>query len=82
MFPVIVAMLLDELFFLFLKSYMSRVYYSVGITLHFIRYHISLQCFDAVGWVAGRAPACKKLSGGVLAWLSVWSEVQTCIWSS
>ena len=23
-------------------------------------------------------PACKKLSGGVL-WLSVWSEVQTCI---
>ena len=27
-------------------------------------------------------PACKKQSGGVLAWLSVWSEVQTCIWSS
>jgi len=24
-------------------------------------------------------PACKKLSGGVLEWLSVWSEVQTCI---
>ena len=24
-------------------------------------------------------PACKKLSGGVLAWLSVGSEVQTCI---
>jgi len=24
-------------------------------------------------------PACKKLSGGVLAWLCVWSEVQTCI---
>ena len=23
-------------------------------------------------------PACKKLSSGVLAWLSVWSEVQTC----
>jgi len=22
-------------------------------------------------------PACKKLNGGVLAWLSVWSEVQT-----
>ena len=34
-----------------------------------------LQCFDAVGWAA-------KLSGGVLAWLSVWSEVQTCIWPS
>ena len=27
-------------------------------------------------------PACKKLSGGVLAWLSVGSEVQTCIWPS
>ena len=27
-------------------------------------------------------PACKKLSGGVLPWLSVWSEVQTCIWPS
>jgi len=26
--------------------------------------------------------SCKKLSGVVLAWLSVWSEVQTCIWPS
>ena len=26
--------------------------------------------------------ACKKLSGGVLVWLSAWSEVQTCIWPS
>ena len=24
----------------------------------------------------------KKLSGGVRAWLSVWSEMQTCIWPS
>ena len=24
-------------------------------------------------------PACKKLNGGVLAWLSAWSEVQSCI---
>ena len=30
-------------------------------------------------WLGGRK-GCKKLSGGVLAWLSVWSEVQTCIW--
>ena len=34
-----------------------------------------------VGWQEGH-PACKILSGGVLAWLSVWSEVQTCIWPS
>ena len=26
--------------------------------------------------------ACKKLSAGVLAWSSVWSKVQTCIWPS
>jgi len=34
-----------------------------------------------VGWQEWH-PACKKLSGGLLAWLSVWSEVQTCIWPS
>ena len=34
-----------------------------------------------VGWQEGH-PACKKLSGGVLAWLSLWSKVQTCIWPS
>jgi len=34
-----------------------------------------------VGWQEGH-PACEKLSGEVLAWLSVWSEVQTCIWTS
>ena len=38
-------------------------------------------CWLLVGWQEGH-PACKKLSGGVLAWLSVWSEVQTCIWPS
>ena len=41
-----------------------------------------LQCFDAVGWAAGRASGLQKKSGGVLAWLSVWSLVQTCIWPS
>jgi len=35
-----------------------------------------------VGWQEGH-PTCKKLSGRVLVWLSVWSEVvQTCIWTS
>jgi len=37
---------------------------------------------DAVGWAAGRASGCKKLSGVVLAWLSAWSEMQICIWPS
>ena len=41
--------------------------------------HWFLQSFDAVGWAAGRASGLlKKLNGGVLAWLSVWNEVQTC----
>jgi len=34
-----------------------------------------------VGWQEGH-PAYKIQSGGVLAWLSVWSEVQACIWPS
>ena len=35
-------------------------------------------------WLGGRKGIrpVKKLSGGVLAWLSVWSEVQNCIWLS
>ena len=44
-----------------------------------------LNAFSALMLLVGRQeghPACKKLSGGVLAWLSVWSEVQTCIWPS
>jgi len=43
------------------------------------------QAFSALTLLVERQeghPACKKLSGGVLAWLSVWSEVQTCIWPS
>ena len=41
--------------------------------------------FSALTLLVGQQevhPVCKKLSGGVLAWLSVWSEVQTCIWPS
>ena len=41
--------------------------------------------WPSVLWCFGRQeghPACKKPSGGMLAWLSVWSKVQTCIWPS
>jgi len=41
--------------------------------------------FSALTLLVGQQdghPACKKLSGGLLAWLSVWSKVQTCIWPS
>ena len=40
--------------------------------------HLSVTYFSALTLLVGRQeghPACKKLSGGVLAWLSVWSEV-------
>ena len=52
-----------------------------------IIHHIafSATAFSALTLLAGRQeghPACKKVSGGVLAWLSVWSEVQTCTWPS
>jgi len=52
--------------------------------------HTLLCAFNAIAFSAltlllgdrkGVRPV-KKLSGGVLAWLSVWSKVQTCIWPS
>jgi len=48
-------------------------------------YTIKDSAFSALTLLVGQQeghPACKKISGGVLAWLSVWSEVQTCIWPS
>jgi len=59
-------------------------------SLHTVELYYSLLClnfmsvtaFSALTLLVGRQeghPVCKKLTGGVLAWLSVWSEVQTCI---
>ena len=58
-----------------------RYTFSVRFVGHIHVFH----AFSALTLLVGRQeehPACKKLSGGVLAWLSVWSEVQTCIWPS
>ena len=44
-----------------------------------------LCAFSALLLLAGQQeghPPCKKLSGGMLAWLSVWVKVQICIWPS
>jgi len=44
---------------------------------------IKLFAFSALTLLVGQQEghtACKKLSGGVLVWLSLWSKVQTCIW--
>jgi len=51
----------------------------------FIYVAFTAVAFSALTLLVGQQeghPACKKLSGGVLAWLSVWSEVPTCIWPS
>ena len=48
-------------------------------------YAVSACSFSALTLLVGRQeghPACKKLGSGVLAWLSVWSDVQICIWPS
>jgi len=52
------------------------------VSFTFVWFNV-LCAFSALTLLVGRQeghPACKKQSGGVLAWLSVWSEVQTCIW--
>ena len=56
----------------------GRMKLSLIILCVLVAAHIA---FSALTLLVGRQeghPACKKLSGEVLAWLSVWSEVQTC----
>jgi len=70
----VVALVYHDAFWLF-------VYMCLRILLtHLLEWCV--QCFDAVGCVAGRAFGLYKQSVGVLVWLSVWSKVQTCIWPS
>jgi len=69
------------------RHFMSQYYYIDIMLLYCLSsYNFTRQCaFSALKLLVGRQeghPACKKLSSGVLAWLSVWSEVQACIWSS
>ena len=65
----------------------SLYFVSCFVCMHIYRvlFAFSACAFSALTLLVGRQeghPACRKLSGGVLAWLSVWSEVQTCIWPS
>jgi len=57
-----------------------------GSVCKFLSYCLYADCaFSTLTLLVGRQeghPACKKLSGGVLVWLSVWSELQTCKCSS
>jgi len=59
-----------------------RLVIEYGLPLLFTFIVSTGNAFSALTLLVGRQeghPACKKLSGGVLVWLSVWSEVQTCI---
>ena len=70
------------------KTMLKEIFgsHSVGKMTVFFRLITNYDCifysFSALTLLVGRQeghPACKKLSGGVLVWLSDWSEVQTCI---
>ena len=71
-------------------TFVLLVWFSVFICCYlvkivFLEFRTIVSAFSALTLLVGRQeghPACKKLSGGVLVWLSVWSEVQTCICSS
>ena len=43
------------------------------------RARLSFSALTLLVWRQEGHPACKKLSSEVLAWFSVWSELQTCI---
>ena len=72
---------------------LSMLRHSVTSLPSSFRFTFRYECFADVRcmpsvlwrcWLGGRKGIrpVKKLSDGVLAWLSVWSEVQTCIWPS
>jgi len=73
----------------FLTAHQHIIGYSVPhtanklqITLLELMYCIVFSALTLlIGWQE-RHPACKKLSGGMLAWLCVWVKVQICIWPS
>jgi len=65
--------------------YFSLLFYVLTFLFNMYRLLFTVILSRALTLLVGRQeghPACKKQSGGVLAWLSVWSEVQTCIWPS
>jgi len=70
----------------YLKSVQVKIkLLKVKLQLNIQMIACTLMAFSALMQLVGRQeghPACKKLSSEALAWLSVWSKVQTCIWPS
>ena len=73
------AFLLKANVVLFTSSYHLRLARLKSFNLHLYIFISCLQCyaFSALTLLVGQQeghPACKKLSGGMLAWLSVWAR--------
>jgi len=64
----VIMIILQLLMLLLLFNYYTHIYAFSALTL-------------LVGWQE-RHLACKKTEWWVLVWLSVWGQVQTCIWPS
>jgi len=60
---------------------MQKIKQRIIETMLFL-FFIAFSALTLLVWRQEGHPACRKLSGGVLVWLSVWSETQTCIWPS
>ena len=64
----------------------TKVYFNAITVINISKRFTYKMAFSALTLLVGQPeghPACKKLkSGGVLAWLSVSSEMQTCMWPS
>ena len=61
------------------------IHVQLQMTSNRLLFYVFCCAFSVLTLLVGRQeghPACKKLSGGALAWISVWSKVQTCIWLS
>ena len=61
---------------------LQQIYKDEHLRVAFVLRAWQAYAFSALTLLVGQQeghPACKKLSSGVLVWLSVWSEVQTCI---
>jgi len=56
---------------------MTYVVTAVRVTACYTQQYFELTVI--LVWRQEGHPACIKLSGGVLAWSSGWSEMQTCI---
>ena len=81
-----VVLFLQCIFCCVQMTLLSAILSAVTTTYIFI-YTSLVPLFPSVFWcccLGGRKciRPVKKLSGGVLGWLSVWNEMQTCIWPS